>query len=314
MKQLPSFDAADINRLTPMHTAIDALRDCFAGRPTHIARTPLAASDGEFMLMPAVDGDVAGIKLLMIQPKNIDRGRPVIQGTYVLFNADAGEPVALFDGAALTNLRTPAISAVATDGLARQDVRTLGIIGSGPQALGHIDAMLCVRPDVTDIVVASRTSANAAAIVAAITADARRVGGRSVTVGDYAAAAACDVVCTATRSTEPLVDAAMVRPGTHLNAVGAYRTDMRELATDLVAASTVVVDELHAAYEEAGDMVLAIADGGWSWDRLAGDLADVAAGVLRRTSAEEITLFKSSGLAVEDLVIARIVAAEMNLL
>ncbi|MCU1365499.1 MAG: ornithine cyclodeaminase, partial [Ilumatobacteraceae bacterium] len=222
--------------------------------------------------------------------------------------------VALFDGAALTNLRTPAISAVATDGLARQDARTLGIIGSGPQALGHIDAMLCVRPDVTDIVVASRTSANAAAIVAAITADARRVGGRSVTVGDYAAAAACDVVCTATRSTEPLVDAAMVRPGTHLNAVGAYRTDMRELATDLVAASTVVVDELHAAYEEAGDMVLAVADGGWSWDRLAGDLADVAAGVLRRTGAEEITLFKSSGLAVEDLVIARIVAAEMNLL
>ncbi|MCU1397194.1 MAG: Ornithine cyclodeaminase [Acidimicrobiales bacterium] len=314
MKQLPSFDAEDINRLTPMRVAIDALRTCFAARPTHIARTPLAASDGEFMLMPAVDGDVAGIKLLMIQPKNIDRGRPVIQGTYVLFNADAGEPVALFDGAALTNLRTPAISAVATDGLARQDARTLGIIGSGPQALGHVDAMLCVRPEITDIVVASRTAANAAAVVAAITADGRRVGNRSVTVGDYAMAAACDVVCTATRSTEPLVDATMVRPGTHLNAVGAYRTDMRELATDLVAASTVVVDELHAAHEEAGDLVLAIADGGWSWDLLAGDLADVAAGVLSRTRADEITLFKSSGLAVEDLVIARIVAAEMNLL
>ncbi|MCU1392193.1 MAG: Ornithine cyclodeaminase [Ilumatobacteraceae bacterium] len=314
MRSLPSFDADDIARLTPMGAAIDALRDCFAHRPTHIPRTPLAASGGEFMLMPAVDGDVAGIKLLMIQPKNIDRGQPVIQGTYVLFDADAGTPVALFDGAALTNLRTPAISAVATDGLARADVRTLGIIGSGPQAITHVDAMLCVRPGVTEIVVASRTPANAKAVVDLLAGDTVRTGGRPVRIGTYLDAAACDLVCTATRSTEPLLTAAMVRPGTHINAVGAYRTDMRELSTDLVAASTVVVDEVEAAHEEAGDLVLAIADGGWSWDRLAGDLADVAAGVLRRSSDDEITFFKSSGLAVEDLVIARIVASELGLL
>lgn len=314
MKQLPSFDSDDIARHTPMRAAVDALRECFAGRPTHIARTPLDASGGEFMLMPAVDGAVAGIKLLMIQPKNIERGRPVIQGTYVLFDADAGEPVALFDGAALTNLRTPAVSAVATEALARTDARTLGVIGSGPQAIGHVEAMLCVRPDITEIVVASRTPANAQAVVDRITGDPHRAGGRRVVVGDYGAAAACDIICTATRSSEPLITAAMVRAGTHINAVGAYRTDMRELSTDLVAASTVVVDEVHAAHEEAGDLVLAIAEGGWSWDRLAGDLADVAAGTLRRTSPEEITFFKSSGLAVEDLVIARIVASELNLL
>lgn len=314
MKQLPSFDSDDINRHAPMGAAIDALRDCFAARPTHIPRTPLTASGGEFMLMPAVDGDVAGIKLLMIQPKNIDRGRPVIQGTYVLFDADAGEPVALFDGAALTNLRTPAISAVATDGLARTDVTTLGIIGSGPQAIAHVDAMLCVRPGITEIVVSSRTEANAQVVADLIAADAGRFGNRAVNVGDYAAAAACDLVCTATRATEPLITASMVRPGTHINAVGAYRADMRELSTDLVAASTVVVDEIHAAHEEAGDLVLAIADGGWAWDRLAGDLADVAGGVLERSSDGEITFFKSSGLAVEDLVIARIVASALNLL
>ena len=314
MKQLPSFDSDDIIRHTPMRAAIDALRDCFAARPLHIPRTPLQASGGEFMLMPAVDGDVAGIKLLMIQPKNIERGRPVIQGTYVLFDADAGEPVALFDGAALTNLRTPAISAVATEGLARRDVRTLGIIGSGPQAIAHVDAMLCVRPNIDAVVVASRTAANAQAVADRIAGEHARFGDRAVTVGDYAAAAACDLVCTATRSTEPLMTAAMVRPGTHINAVGAYRNDMRELSTDLVAASTVVVDELHAARDEAGDLALAIADGGWSWDRLAGDLADVAAGVLRRTSDEEITFFKSSGLAVEDLVIARLVASALGLL
>ncbi len=314
MKQLPSFDAADIARLTPMPVAIDALRQCFANRPTHIGRIPLAASGGEFMLMPAVDGDAAGIKLLMIQPKNAARGKPTIQGTYVLFDADAGEPVALFDGAALTNLRTPAISAVATDGLARNDVRTLGVIGSGPQAIAHVEAMLCVRPDLDQIIVSSRTGSHAEQIVARIAADAGRFGGRAARTGTYADAAACDILCTATRATEPLVTVAMVRPGAHINAVGAYRTDMRELSTDLVAAASVVVDELHAAHDEAGDLALAVSDGGWTWDRLAGDLAVVASGALSRSSEAEITLFKSVGLAVEDLVIARIVALAQNLI
>jgi ornithine cyclodeaminase/alanine dehydrogenase-like protein (mu-crystallin family) len=314
MKQLPSFDADDIARLTPMPVAIDALRACFAARPTHIGRIPLAASGGEFMLMPAVDGDAAGIKLLMIQPKNAARGMPIIQGTYVLFDADAGVPVALFDGAALTNLRTPAISAVATDGLARRDARTLGIIGSGPQAIAHVDAMLCVRPDLQEIVVSSRTRANADAVVARIGADAGRFGGRAARAGSYADAAGCDVVCTATRATEPVVTGAMVRPGTHINAVGSYRTDMRELAADVVGKATVVVDEVHAAHEEAGDLALAVADGGWSWDRLAGNLALVSAGGLARSADDEITLFKSVGLAVEDLVIARIVASAQNLI
>lgn len=314
MKQLPSFDADDIARLTPMPVAIEALRLCFAGRPTHIGRIPLEASGGEFMLMPAVDRDAAGIKLLMIQPKNAARGMPIIQGTYVLFDADAGVPVALFDGAALTNLRTPAISAVATDGLARADARTLGIIGAGPQAIAHVDAMLAVRPDLNEIVVSSRTKANAENVVHRISADPARFGGRPVRAGTYSDAAGCDIVCTATRATEPIVTAAMVRPGTHINAVGSYRTDMRELATDLVAAATVVVDEVHAAHDEAGDLALAVADGGWSWDRLAGDLALVAAGGLARSDDDEITLFKSVGLAVEDLVIARIVASAQNLI
>lgn len=314
MKQLPSFDATDIARLTPMPVAIAALRECFAGTPTHIGRIPLAASGGEFMLMPAVDGDAAGIKLLMIQPKNAARGMPIIQGTYVLFDADAGVPVALFDGAALTNLRTPAISAVATDGLARQDARTLGIIGAGPQAIAHVEAMLSVRPELEQIVVSSRTPAHATKVVQRISDDTARFGSRPVRAGSYDDAAGCDIVCTATRATEPIVTATMVRPGTHINAVGSYRTDMRELATDLVAAATVVVDEVHAAHDEAGDLALAVADGGWSWDRLAGDLAVVASGALSRSRPDEITLFKSVGLAVEDLVIARIVASAQNLI
>ena len=306
MKHLPSIDATDIAAAVSMRAAIDGLRSAFASRPAHIARTSHSAAGGELLLMPAVDERAAGIKLLMVQPRNIDRGVPVIQGTYVLFDADAGVSIALLDGAALTSLRTPAVSAVATAALARVDARSLGVFGSGPQCVGHVDAILCVRPDIESIVVASRTPAHAAAAVEAIADD-------HVVVGSATEAAACDIVCTATRSATALVTAAMVRPGTHINAVGAYRPDMREIASDLVEGSNVVVDDLHAAREEAGDLILAATEG-WSWDRVAGDLADVCCGALTRRGADEITLFKSVGLAYEDLVIARLVAHEMNLL
>ena len=306
MKHLPTIDATDIAAAASMSAAIDALRGAFAARPAHIARSAYPAAGGDLLLMPAVDERAAGIKLLMVQPRNIDRGTPVIQGTYVLFDADAGQPVALFDGAALTSLRTPAVSAIATHALSRADARSLGVIGSGPQCIGHVEAMLCVRPDIEVIVIASRTETNAAAAVAAIAHD-------SAAVGSYGDAAACDIVCTATRSSEPLVTASMVRPGAHINAVGSYRDDMREIATDLVERSTVVVDDLHAARDEAGDLIRAAADG-WSWHRVAGDLADVCSGHLARRTQAEVTLFKSVGLAFEDLVIARLVAQEMNLL
>jgi ornithine cyclodeaminase len=314
MPQLRSFDAREINDLVSMSAAITVLRDCFAKRPSHIARQQYGVAGGEFLLMPAVDADAAGIKLIMVQPKNAERGKPIIQGTYVLFDAEAGSPLALLDGAALTTIRTPAVSAVATDALARTEVNTLGIIGSGPQAFGHIEAMLCVRPTLNSIVLASRTRANAQSLADNLAARGALPAGVSIRVGDYAQAAACDIVCTGTRATEPILNAAMVSPGTHINAVGSYRTDMRELSTDLVAASTVVVDDLHAAHDEAGDLELAAADGGWNWDRVAGDLAAVAAGQLRRQNDAEITFFKSVGLAVQDLVIARHVCAAAGLL
>ena len=314
MAQLRSFDAAEVAALAPMHEAVVALRNCFAHRPSHIARQAHAVAGGEFLLMPAVDANAAGVKLIMVQPKNAERGLPIIQGTYVLFDADAGHAIALLDGAALTTVRTPAISAVATDGLARADARTLGIIGSGPQAFGHIQAMLCVRPGLDEIVLASRTRANAQALVDDLIARSVLPPGVSIRVGSYAEAAGCDIVCTGTRATEPIIDASMVRPGTHINAVGAYRTDMRELTTDLVAASRVIVDDIDAAHHEAGDLALAVADGGWSWDRVVGDLAAVASGTVRRQSDTEITFFKSVGLAVQDLVIARHVCAAAGLL
>jgi ornithine cyclodeaminase len=201
------------------------------------------------------------------------------------------------------------ISALATDALARADARSVGVIGTGPQAVGHVEAIRVVRPGADRVVVAGRTEAHVRRIV-----DELVLAGHSASAGTYADAAACDIVCAATRADTALFGAADVHPGAHVNLVGSYRLDLREVASDLVAASTVAVDDLAAAKAEAGDLHQAVEEGVWAWDKVAGDLTDLAAGRLRRSSDAEITLFKSVGLAVQDLVIAQRAAAAAGIL
>jgi ornithine cyclodeaminase len=306
---LPYIDATELFSLVSLTDALDALRDCFAAEPTHVDRVHAAAGGGELLVMPAADGDVAGVKLVGIQPANPARGLPIIQGVYVLFDMRIGQPIALLDGAALTTLRTPMISALATDVLARHDARSLGIIGTGPQAIAHVRAMRIVRPAIDLIVVAGRTESHVARVVEDLVAE-----GDTATAGTYAEAAACDIVCAATRADTPLFGLSDVRSGAHINLVGSYRLDLREVAADLIAGATVAVDDLAAAKAEAGDLHLAVEEGVWSWDRVAGDLTDLANGRLSRSSYAETTLFKSVGLAVQDLVIARRAAAAAGML
>jgi ornithine cyclodeaminase len=306
---LPYIDADELFRLVSLTDALNALRDCFAASPHHVDRVHSTAAGGEFLVMAAAAGDAAGVKLVGIQPANPTRGLPIIQGLYVLFDMRIGQAVALLDGAALTTLRTPMISALATDVLARRDARSLGIIGTGPQAIAHVRAMRVVRPDISEVIVAGRTEAHVAGVVSEL-----EETGESASAGAYADAAKCDIVCAATRSDSALFGRADVRVGAHINLVGSYRLDLREVAADLVAAATVVVDDLAAAKAEAGDLHLAEQEGVWSWDRVAGDLTDLAGGRLARTSYAEITLFKSVGLAVQDLVIAQRAAAAAGIL
>jgi ornithine cyclodeaminase/alanine dehydrogenase-like protein (mu-crystallin family) len=301
---LPYIDADELFRLVPPADALDALRVAFAAGPTHVDRVHCSAAGGEFLIMPAAAGDAAGVKLVGIQPANPQRGLPIIQGIYVLFDMRIGQAIALLDGAALTTLRTPMISALATDALARTDARNLGVIGTGPQAVAHVRAMRVVRPDIDHVVVAGRTAAHVDRVVGEL-GDA----GESATSGTYADAAGCDIVCAATRADVPLFGRADVRPGAHVNLVGSYRLDLREVRADLIGAATVTVDDRAAAQAEAGDLHLAAVEGAWSWDRVAGDLTDLASGRVRRSTPDEITLFKSVGLAVQDLVIATRAAA-----
>lgn len=307
-RNLPYYDADSIVGLVSFGEAVDALRSYFSVPIAHADRLHLHAGTGEFLIMPAASATAGGVKLIGIQPANPARGLPIIQGIYVLFDMTIGAPIALMDGAALTTLRTPAISALATDVLARQDVTSVGIVGTGPQALAHVAAMRHVRATIVDVVVAGRTAAHVDQLVGTL-----RDQGLNARSGTFAQAAACDVVCGCTRSSGALFCAEQVRPGTHLNLVGSYRLDLREVASDVVAASTVVVDDLAAARAEAGDLHLAVVDGAWSWDLVRGDLHDLATGQLSRATNDEITLFKSVGLAAQDLAIAELVARKSGL-
>jgi ornithine cyclodeaminase/alanine dehydrogenase-like protein (mu-crystallin family) len=309
IEPLPYFDANAIYELVPTNAAVSALRAAFAERPTHAARAHLTTAGAEFLVMPAANGDAAGAKMVIIQPRNEARGTPVIQGLYVLFDAAGGRPLALLDGAALTLLRTPAVSALATDVLARADVHSVGVLGTGPQALAHPAAMRAVRPTVSQVVVAGRSPDRVASLVAALRDD-----GFDARSGTWAQAAACDLVCGCTRSSDPLISLSDLSPGGHLNLVGSYRTDLREVGADIVSHATVYVDDLAAAKAEAGELTIAIDEGRWSWGQVAGDLADIAAGNVGRQTTGEITLFKSVGLAVQDLAIAQQVARGAGLL
>ena len=291
---LPMLGGAAIRALVAWADAVAALAEVFGAYRPQPLRTGLAAGGADVLVMPAALGGVAGVKLVAVQPANAARREPVIQGIYVLIDGERGRPVALLDGAALTLLRTPAASVLATRHLARRDARTLAVFGAGPQGLAHLAAFRACRPELEPVVVARRPVPGERLVPAA-------------------AGSAADVICTCTSSPEPVVVTDAVRAGAHLNAVGVYRPERRELDGALVRRATVVVDDRVAAAEEAGELIQAVRDG-WSWDRVAGDLADVVAGRVARRDDREVTVFKSVGLAVEDLAVARLAAQRAGLL
>ncbi|HZD16678.1 MAG TPA: ornithine cyclodeaminase family protein, partial [Actinomycetota bacterium] len=281
---LPSVDQARLSAVLPIGVAVDALEEAF-GRalPEAPLRTHVSAGDGDLLLMPAVGVEGAGVKLVTVNPSNPDRGMPLIQGVYVLFAPGTLEPVAVIDGAALTGVRTAAVSGLATRHLARADARRLVIFGAGTQATSHLDAMVAVRP-VEEVTIVSRTPARAEALAQR----ARRMGLRAE-VGAPGAVAEADIVCTCTTSPSPLFDGALLASGAHVNAVGAYTPQTREVDDETIRRARVVVETREAALAEAGDLLIPIEAGVIGRDDIAADLSEVVAGGDIRTSEEDVT-------------------------
>jgi ornithine cyclodeaminase/alanine dehydrogenase-like protein (mu-crystallin family) len=275
-----------------------------------IPRTVLELPDNtgedhnELLLMPADGPEGVGLKLVTIVPGNAIRGLPLIQGLYVLLTPEGLAPELLIDGAALTRLRTAAVSVLATRHLARPDSGRLVVFGAGVQATAHVEAMRSLLP-IEHVTIVGRSLASAAAISLV---EALRADGIEAVVGTPGAVAQADVICTCTTSTAPVFDDNDLPAGVHVNAIGAYRLEMAELPAASLARALLVVESAAATLAEAGDVVSAIAAGALPPKGFARELREVVAGEVGRTREEQVTIFKSVGLSAEDLIVARALA------
>jgi len=300
-----------VTELLPMSEAVAVMRDAL-GRlndPDTMLplRNVLALPGGEraFSLMPSYLGGLGtlGVKIITAFPANFGGEYDTHQGVVLVFDDDHGRLRAIVDATAITAIRTAAVSGVATDLLAAPGAGDLALIGAGTQAHTHLAAMASVRP-LRRVRVFSLPAGSAEEFARR----EERLTGLTIEVADSAqeAVRGADIVCTVTTATEPVVSGDWLAPGAHVNAVGAYTPTTRELDTRAVARSRLYVDRREATLSEAGEFLLARAEGAIDDDHIVGEIGEVLNGVAPgRGSADEITLFKSLGLAVEDLAAAR---------
>lgn len=328
-----------VESLLPMHAAIQAVETGFrrlaAGDVVMPQRAAMeiAPHNGLHLSMPAFVGpdsapsgplgdgestpalEDAGalvIKIVTVYGDNPARfGLPTIQGVLLVHDARTGAPIALMDAEALTAIRTGAAGGVAARYMALPDARILTLFGAGAQAAAQVEAVCQVRP-IEQVHVVTRSQGSATDDFCRALAQRLQIE-VGQTKSRQEAVAGAHIICTATTSGEPVFDGAWVQPGTHINAVGAYKRTLRELDSSLVARCRIVVDHMQAAKAEAGDIVLAVEEGAMDYAQIVGELGEVVSGrVAGRAHAEEITLFKSVGLAMQDAMTAAYVVAQAH--
>jgi thiomorpholine-carboxylate dehydrogenase len=290
-----TFSEAEIARVLTYERLIPAmeraLAEFSAGEVLQPVRTILTVEEGQAFLgvMPAVTRQAMGAKLVCFYPKNAGTALPTHMATIVLIEPESGRPLACLDGRLITEMRTAAVSAAVTRHVAAETAKVLTLIGSGVQAHAHLEALRHVRR-FEEVRVWSRTTEHARALAAA-------TGARVMELED--AVRGADVIVTATSSREPVLRGCWLKPGAHVNAVGACAPTWRELDDEAMLGGTLIVDSREAALRESGDVILSRAS-------IFAEAGEVFAGT-RRPPPGATTVFKSLGLAVEDLASARLV-------
>jgi ornithine cyclodeaminase/alanine dehydrogenase-like protein (mu-crystallin family) len=304
------LSAAEVRRALPMSDAIDAMRVAFLRLDEgHVTMPPrgrmdIPEHDGTLLLMPCQERQSGqmSVKLVSLFTNNRERDLPLIHATVILSDAESGLPLAIMDGAALTAIRTAAVCGLATRYLALPDAKTAAIFGAGMQARSQLEALHAARP-----IEEARVFDIEAAAAAAFAREMSEKLGIDVRPAESSrqALANAQIVCTATTASEAVFQDAELLPGTHINAIGSYKPHVVEIPAATVCRARVVVDQRSAALEEAGDLLNPIQQGMITADHIRAELAEVVTGKLAgRTDDDQITLFKSVGLAVQDLYAA----------
>jgi ornithine cyclodeaminase/alanine dehydrogenase-like protein (mu-crystallin family) len=312
------FDSAAVDAALSYPELVNILEAAFikgaVAPPRHHHTIALdGRQEATLLLMPAweasdagsgVAGRFMGVKAVTVFPDNDRLGKPAVFGTYVLLSAETGEALAVMDATRLTAWRTAAASALASRSLSRPDSARLLVVGAGALAPFLIRAHASVRP-IREIMIWNRSRGRAQALAAMLPQPGQP--GLAVSIVDNLAGAAgqADIISTATLSSEPLIRGAWLKPGVHLDCVGAYKPSMRETDDDVVRQARIFVDTRAGAFAEAGDILQPLQAGVIGKDAIVGDLFDLCRGtVAGRGSASDVTLFKSVGASIEDLAAA----------
>ncbi|MCW5943715.1 MAG: hypothetical protein KIS66_15900 [Fimbriimonadaceae bacterium] len=304
----------DVATILDMPLAIEGMRAAFgtlaAKRVTIPQRvaTMIHGRHATHLSMPcflAGEPDRLTVKVVTVFPENELFGQPTTQGLLVVHSAETGRPIAIMDAEHLTAMRTGAASALATDHLARTNASVLLVFGAGGQARAQMEGMVAVR-NIERAFVVSRSEIRGIAFAERATED---LGFPVTYTPDVEAVVPlADIICTATNAIEPLFDGSLISPGTHINAIGAFRADMRELDSLTICSSRVYVDHTESAIRGAGDLIIPVQQGEFEWSLLAGELGDLVIGKKAgRVSDKEVTVFKAVGVAVQDTVVGGIV-------
>jgi ornithine cyclodeaminase len=303
---LTCTDAELEARLGPRET-IAAIRAAFLEGFANVRmpqRVQVELEQSTLLIMPCGVSGVpfCGVKVVTVGQNARPGGR--VKASYVLLDSHSGETVAFFDANYLTDLRTAATTAVATDALALPDASVLGIFGTGRQAAAHMAALPLVRR-FREILVSGSTLDKAQEFAARM----RVIHGCNVTATNAAACAtSSDVICACTSSVEPLFSGELIRPGTHLNLIGTFQPHAREVDAVAIQRARLFVDTYEGAFAEAGDILMALESGEIGREHVRGDLHELVTGKKPgRTRRDDITIFKSVGCGLEDLVAARLV-------
>jgi len=309
---------ADIQSFLTMKTCMDAVESAFgdfaAGNAVMPQRTPIKpeGKGGISLFMPAYipSLDALGAKVVTVYAQNMDKfGIPVTLGTYILLDPNTGFPISIMEGGFLTAMRTGAVTGVSCKFMAKQDAKVLTIFGTGVQAFTQVLAVHEARP-LEKVLAFSVDSPEIKEKFAKDITD--KIGVPVVTVDNAEKAVGeSDIVVLATSAPKPIVDGNWFKPGAHISGIGSHSPGAREIDTLTVQKSRVICDQIDACKAEAGDFIIPVEAGDWSWDKAAGSLGDVVNGKVKgRTSDDEITLFKSVGLAIQDMSVGKAVLVE----
>jgi alanine dehydrogenase len=304
---------ADVRAVLTTSELIEEMERALAAFSAGEVNQPLRAvveireHEAFFAAMPALleRGPALGVKLVTVYPGNLERGLPSHMATILLFDPDTGAPVAMMDGRYITEARTAAVSALSVRLLARRDAQTLAILGSGVQARSHLEALRTVW-QFRDIRAWSPTRERLMEFVG----DSGRIVRAAETAED--AVRGAGVIVLVTSSTTPVIESDWLSPGAHVISVGACRPALREMDPALVARGRLFVDSRTSALAESGDVVQGIRENRFDAGHIAGELGELILGrVAGRTSEDQVTIFKSLGLAVEDVAAARLVLSHV---